>query len=254
MKNYYINDAKRKLLYNTVFLPEWEKSLSLINYIEYYYPKGQEIKGAFESSNSLKVLNYKDWCQLTTQSIKFNDYDIPLGSTIYNWLRPDSNGADDSNNPSRTNLNSYLILMSAPLSIVGLRLNNNLEWEYILYEYSGVSNSVKYDIYSSLFRNFPYSTSTDFTKGSADISLHHFTTTNGSTFTTDQSTDNFFILSNYYYDSLSNTYVELNTDETFTIIMQEGTSTFTPITTAKIETDFIKELGGDTVGPYFATV
>lgn len=252
MKNYYIDDTKHKLLYNTVFLPEWEKSLSLINYIEYYYPAGQKITGTFKSSDDLKVLNYKDWCQLATQSIKFNGYDIPLGSTIYNWLRPDSNGADDSNNPSRTDFNSYLILMSAPLSIVGLRLNSNLEWEYTLYEYSGASNTVKYNIYSSLFRNFPYSILTDSTKGSADITFYHRSTTDNSTFTTNQSTDNFFILNNYYYDNSSNTYVELNTDETFTIIMQEGTSTFTPVTTAKIETDFIKELGD--LGPYFATV
>lgn len=252
MKNYYIDDTKNKLLYNTVFLPEWEKSLSLINYIEYYYPEGKEKTGTFTSSDNLEILNYKDWCQLKDQSIKFGDYTIPLGTTIYNWLRPDSKGADDSNNPSRKELSSYLILMAAPLSITGLRVNNNLEWEYLLYEYSGTGSSVKYNIYSSLFRNFPYTVVVDTSKGTADMSLYHYSTVDGETVSSNQTTDNFFVLSNYYLDNLSNTYVELNTDETFSIIMQEESSSFTSVATMQIKADFIKEQSN--LGPYFATI
>lgn len=224
MKNYFIDEGKEKALYSAVFLPVLKQVYSFVDYIEYYYPKGKEYFYDGEKSTgnyilSLPKLNYRDHVVLN-KSLTFNEKTYPLGSTLYNWTRPDTNGADCSTNPSRKEDSSYFSIMSAPLSIIGTKVNGNLfEIQYTLLEYSGVEEGVYYLLCHSFNRNFSYMNGLDKTEGIATLNFFHLITSvaeskDASTETVISTDSNFFITP--YYESSSG-FVKLNVDENITI-------------------------------------
>lgn len=253
MKNYFIDKNKQYALYNTVFLPLLKQVYSFVDYVEYYYPKGTTYYYKEDSTgpskdgatfiSNLSELSYRDSVVLQS-SYEFNkDKTISMGSTVYNWDRPDTQGPDCSTNPSKSNFNSYLTIMAAPLSIIGIKVIDQDTANYTILEYSGVKDEIYYLICYSLNRNFAYS-NLDKIKGTAELTFYHriipieeTAEDNPAKVSTAISSDSNFVITPYYQTSSG--FVKLNIDDEISINLYNETEQ--KPTAAKIISEAIKD-------------